>query len=192
MRVVRASAAFVSGAGVAPARAIGRRSVAVPLLCLLFALGIWTVSDFRAAGLAHILAISGLYVSPLGGIAMLNSLAKTAVEHRKLGDGPATDVEGDHPSTRVTLPKPSSPIVTMREPDLPHYTDATPASSPPPTSAVRTGAVWVAVGVAAACALAGAYYWGARSAAVTEVQILIPTPAPVMVQVVGEVRVPGV
>ncbi len=48
------------------------------------------------------------------------------------------------------------------------------------------------VTIAAIFALTGAYFLGVNNATVNEVEILIPTPAPVVVQVVGEVHSPGV
>lgn len=57
---------------------------------------------------------------------------------------------------------------------------------------MRVIAVWVSVAIAAVFAITGAYFWGASNASVTQVEILIPTPAPVIVQVVGEVNAPGV
>ena len=53
-------------------------------------------------------------------------------------------------------------------------------------------AAWLLVVGAATFALVGAYFWGANNASVTEVEILIPSPEPVVVQVVGEVMAPGV
>ncbi|MCY4474208.1 MAG: helix-hairpin-helix domain-containing protein [Chloroflexi bacterium] len=71
----------------------------------------------------------------------------------------------------------------------PHFTSATQSSSKPN---LQTLVVWVLGLVAAALALSGAYFWGVSNASVTEVEILIPTPAPVVVQVVGEIHAPGV
>ena len=71
----------------------------------------------------------------------------------------------------------------------PHYTTADTSRS---KLEVRVIAVWASVVIAAVFALTGAYFWGASNASVTEVEILIPTPAPVIVQVVGEVNAPGV
>ena len=71
----------------------------------------------------------------------------------------------------------------------PHFTSATP-SSPKPNA--PTFVVWALGLVAVVLALSGAYLWGASNASVTEVAILIPTPAPVIVQVVGEIHSPGV
>ncbi len=77
----------------------------------------------------------------------------------------------------------------MREQEPPHYTTA---NSSRPELGVRVIAVWILVGAAAIFALTGAYFWGASNASVTQVDILIPTPEPVIVQVVGEVSAPGV
>ena len=71
----------------------------------------------------------------------------------------------------------------------PHFTSATQSSSKPN---LQTLVVWALGLVAAALALSGAYFWGVSNASVTEVEILIPTPAPVVVQVVGEIHAPGV
>ena len=59
-------------------------------------------------------------------------------------------------------------------------------------SRVRNVAIWVLAATAVIVALTGAYFWGASNASVTHVEILIPTPAPAVVQIVGEVRLPGV
>ena len=77
----------------------------------------------------------------------------------------------------------------MREPAPPHFKSA---SSPSPRSGLTTIAVWVLALIASVLALSGAYFLGVNNASVTEVEILIPTPAPIVVQVVGEVRSPGV
>ena len=71
----------------------------------------------------------------------------------------------------------------------PHFKTTRPASS---TSKLRTFAAWVLAISALVLALTGAYFLGASNASVTEVEILIPTPAPVVVQITGEVRAPGV
>lgn len=77
----------------------------------------------------------------------------------------------------------------MRENRPPHFTSA---NRPSPKSGLTTIAVWALAIIAAALALTGAYFLGVSNASVTEVEILIPTPAPAVVQVVGEVRAPGV
>ena len=77
----------------------------------------------------------------------------------------------------------------MREPTAPHFKSA---SNQSPKSALTATAVWALAIIAAVLALTGAYFLGANNASVTEVEILIPTPAPIVVQVVGEVRAPGV
>lgn len=71
----------------------------------------------------------------------------------------------------------------------PHFKAARPASS---TSNLRTFATWTLAISALVLALVGAYFLGASNASVTEVEILIPTPAPAVVQITGEVRAPGV
>ena len=77
----------------------------------------------------------------------------------------------------------------MREQQPPHYTTADTRASKP---GVRSYAVWILIGISAIFAVTGAYFWGASNASVTKVDILIPTPEPVIVQVVGEVLAPGV
>ena len=77
----------------------------------------------------------------------------------------------------------------MQEQEPPHYTTV---NSSRPKLGVRIIAVWILVGTATIFALTGAYFWGASNASVTQVDILIPTPEPVIVQVVGEVFAPGV
>ncbi len=71
----------------------------------------------------------------------------------------------------------------------PHFTSATQSSS---RLNLQTLVVWALGLVAATLALSGAYFWGVSNASVTELEILIPTPAPVVVQVVGEIHAPGV
>lgn len=77
----------------------------------------------------------------------------------------------------------------MREQPPPHYRTADGASA---GSRVRGVAIWLLAATAAIVALTGAYFWGASNASVTQVEILIPTQAPAVVQIVGEVRMPGV
>lgn len=77
----------------------------------------------------------------------------------------------------------------MREQRPPHYTNSEHGSS---QMGIPTIAFWVLAGIAGIFALTGAYIWGMSNASVTEVDILIPTPQPVIVQVVGEVFAPGV
>ncbi len=77
----------------------------------------------------------------------------------------------------------------MRENHPPHFTSA---NHPPPKSGLTTTAIWALAIIAAALALTGAYFLGVSNASVNEVEILIPTPAPAVIQVVGEVRAPGV
>lgn len=77
----------------------------------------------------------------------------------------------------------------MREQQQPHFTTATNPSS---NSRVFSYGIWVLVVGAATLALIGAYYWGASNATTAHVEILIPSPEPVVVQVVGEVLAPGV
>lgn len=57
---------------------------------------------------------------------------------------------------------------------------------------LKSVATWLLAISALVMALVGAYFLGASNASVTEVEILIPTPAPVVVQITGEVRSPGV
>ncbi len=77
----------------------------------------------------------------------------------------------------------------MREQPPPHYRTANGTSS---GSRVRYLAIWLLAATAGIVALTGAYFWGATNASVIQVEILIPTPAPAVVQIVGEVRMPGV
>ena len=77
----------------------------------------------------------------------------------------------------------------MHEDSRPHYTTAPPTAS---KLSIRSFAAWGLVAVTSVIALTGAYYWGASNAAITEIEIVIPTPEPAVVQVVGEVRAPGV
>ena len=77
----------------------------------------------------------------------------------------------------------------MREQQPPHYTTADTRAS---RLGVRSYAVWILIGISAIFAVTGAYFWGASNASVTKVDILIPTPEPVILQVVGEVLAPGV
>ena len=77
----------------------------------------------------------------------------------------------------------------MREQPPPHYTTAEGTSA---GSRIRLLAIWMLAAIAAIVAMTGAYFWGASNASVTQVEILIPTPAPAVVQIVGEVRAPGV
>ena len=77
----------------------------------------------------------------------------------------------------------------MRENPTPHYTNAGRTN---PTFDARQLAVWILTAVAAIIAFTGAYFWGTSNASVTHVEILIPTPAPAVIQIVGEVRSPGV
>ena len=77
----------------------------------------------------------------------------------------------------------------MRENPAPHYSNAGRTN---PTFGARQLAIWILTAVAAIIAFTGAYFWGASNASVTHVEILIPTPAPAVIQIVGEVRSPGV
>lgn len=77
----------------------------------------------------------------------------------------------------------------MPEQQPPHYRSADHSSS---NFRVRHVAIWMLTATAGIVALTGAYFWGASNASVTEVEILIPTPAPAVVQIVGAVRSPGV
>ena len=77
----------------------------------------------------------------------------------------------------------------MRDQSSPHYKNADQSAS---KLTVRHLATWALLTAALAVAVTGAYFWGASSARVTEIEILIPTAAPAVVQIVGEVRSPGV
>ena len=77
----------------------------------------------------------------------------------------------------------------MRDQPPPHYRTANGTS---PNTRMRHVAIWLLATTAAIVALMGAYFWGSSNASVTRVEILIPTPAPAVVQIVGEVRLPGV
>lgn len=77
----------------------------------------------------------------------------------------------------------------MREEPVPHYKTAVNSDQ---TIGMRQLAAWTLAAIAVIVALTGAYFWGASNAEVTKVDILIPTPAPAVVHVSGEVRVPGV
>ena len=77
----------------------------------------------------------------------------------------------------------------MREEPPPHFKSV---GRPDAKSRLATFTAWALVIIAAVFALTGAYFLGVNNATVTEVEILIPTPAPAVVQVVGEVRSPGV
>ena len=76
----------------------------------------------------------------------------------------------------------------MSDQTPPHFKAARPTSN---TSSLRTFAAWALAISAIVLALVGAYFLGASNARVTEVEILIPTPAPAVVQITGEVRFPG-
>ena len=80
-------------------------------------------------------------------------------------------------------------LFLMREQPPPHYRTAEDTSS---RSRLRHLVIWLFTATAAIVALTGAYLWGASNASVTRVEILIPTPEPALVQIVGEVRLPGV
>ncbi len=71
----------------------------------------------------------------------------------------------------------------------PHYTSATPEKS---KFDFKAWSVWILAIVAIVIALTGAYFWGTSNSSTTEVEILIPTPSPLVVQVAGEVQVPGI
>ena len=77
----------------------------------------------------------------------------------------------------------------MQEQPRPHYRSAEQTTS---SFGIRHIATWFLIATAAIVALTGAYFWGASNASVTRVEILIPTPAPAVVQIVGEVQSPGV
>ncbi len=71
----------------------------------------------------------------------------------------------------------------------PHFKTARP---PADKTNLKSVATWLLAVSALVSALAGAYFLGVSNASVTEVEILIPTPAPAVVQITGEVRSPGV
>ena len=77
----------------------------------------------------------------------------------------------------------------MRERPATHFKSADSQSG---KSGLPAIAVWVSGGIAALLALTGAFFLGVGSKDITEVEILIPTPAPIVVQVSGEVLVPGI
>ncbi len=77
----------------------------------------------------------------------------------------------------------------MSKENPPHFKTAKPSADKINFKSVAT---WMLAISALVLALAGAYFLGANNASVTEVEILIPTPAPVVVQITGEVRAPGV
>ena len=76
----------------------------------------------------------------------------------------------------------------------PHYTTAQSDVSGADSrlAKFRNVGVWSILAVAVVFAITGAYFWGVSNASVTEVEILIPTPPPIIVQVSGEVNAPGV
>ena len=76
----------------------------------------------------------------------------------------------------------------MKQNTQPHYKSVGNIAS---NSNLTSWATWILIAVASIVALTGAYFWGARNASVTELEILIPTPAPALVQVMGEVQAPG-
>ena len=77
----------------------------------------------------------------------------------------------------------------MSKESPPHFKTASPPSD---KTSLKSVAVWLLAISALVLALTGAYFLGASNANVTEVEILIPTPAPAVVQVSGEVRTPGI
>lgn len=77
----------------------------------------------------------------------------------------------------------------MSKENPPHFKTARPSADKVNFKSV---AAWLLVISALVLALAGAYFLGASTSSVTEVEILIPTPAPAVVQITGEVLSPGV
>ncbi len=77
----------------------------------------------------------------------------------------------------------------MNKESPPHFKSARPSAN---KGSFRTFAAWALAFSAAVLAITGAYFLGLSNASVTEVEILIPTPAPAVVQIAGEVRSPGV
>ncbi len=77
----------------------------------------------------------------------------------------------------------------MSKESPPHFKTARPSTDKTNFKSVAT---WLLAISALVLALAGAYFLGASNASVTEVEILIPTPAPAVLQITGEVRAPGV
>ena len=77
----------------------------------------------------------------------------------------------------------------MRENPTPHYSSASRDDS---KLDARQLVFWVLTAIAGVLALTGTYFWGASNASVTHVEILVPTPEPAVIQIVGEVRSPGV
>ena len=77
----------------------------------------------------------------------------------------------------------------MSKENPPHFKTARP---PADKVNFKSVAAWLLVISALVLALAGAYFLGASTSSVTEVEILIPTPAPAVVQITGEVLSPGI
>lgn len=77
----------------------------------------------------------------------------------------------------------------MSKENPPHFKTARPSAD---KINFKSVAAWLLAISAFVLALTGAYFLGASNASVTEVEILIPTPAPAVVQITGEVRAPGV
>ena len=80
-------------------------------------------------------------------------------------------------------------IIPVSKESPPHFKTARP---PADKTNFKSVAAWLLAITALVLALTGAYFLGASNATVTEVEILIPTPAPAVVQITGEVRSPGV
>ena len=77
----------------------------------------------------------------------------------------------------------------MNKENPPHFKTARP---PADKTNFKSVAAWLLAISSLVLALTGAYFLGASNASVTEVEILIPTPALAVVQITGEVRSPGV
>lgn len=73
--------------------------------------------------------------------------------------------------------------------ERPHYTTANQQNNKP---SLLAWAVWAVVAIAIVIAMIATYFWGRSQATVEMIEIAIPTPAPIIVQVEGEVRNPGV
>ncbi len=80
-------------------------------------------------------------------------------------------------------------IIPVSKASPPHFKTARP---PADKTNLKSVAAWLLAITALVLALTGAYFLGASNATVTEVEILIPTPAPAVVQITGEIRSPGV
>ena len=73
--------------------------------------------------------------------------------------------------------------------ERPHYTTANQQNDKP---SLLAWVVWAIVAIAIVIAMTATYFWGRSQATVEMIEIAIPTPAPIIVQVEGEVQNPGV